>query len=142
MPRKWLAGQQPYLNYCWQYDSIGNRLWLTGSATAYSTSNGGANSCPLGSGPSFGASFNGSNQIADDLYLYDAAGIIRSDSTTGNSNLYDGEGRIRALQQSIDGTTTMTHEGRIATNEDTEMLHCHFLHIYHPSCLLLLRESR
>jgi hypothetical protein len=119
LPRKWLAGQQPYLNYCWQYDSFGNRLWLTGSATAYSTSNGGGNSCPVGSGPSFGASFNGSNQISDGLYLYDAAGNIRSDSTTGNSYLYDGEGRICAVQQSIDGITNLVNNDSNTTSFDS-----------------------
>jgi RHS repeat-associated protein len=98
-----------YPNYCWQYDNFGNREAQTSSATPYSpTSNGGANACPVGSGPSWGASYNSSNQISGGLYAYDAAGNIFADSTTGNTYLYDAEGRVCAMQQSIDGTTTMT----------------------------------
>lgn len=96
-----------YPNYCWSYDSFGNRLAQTSSATAYSSSNGGANSCPIGSGPSWGASYNSNNQISGGLYAYDAAGNISADSTTGNSYLYDAEGRLCAMQQTIDGTTEM-----------------------------------
>jgi RHS repeat-associated protein len=97
-----------YPSYCWQYDSFGNRLWQTSSPTPYATTAGGANACTVTTGPSFGASYNTRNQISGGLYSYDAAGNIYADSTTGNSYLYDGEGRICAMQQSIDGTTTMT----------------------------------
>jgi RHS repeat-associated protein len=97
-----------YPNYCWQYDNFGNRAWQTSASTPYSNSSGGANACTAGSGPSWGASYNTSNQISGGQYAYDAAGNIDADSTTGNSYLYDGEGRICAMQQSIDGTTTMT----------------------------------
>ena len=111
-----------YSNYCWQYDSFGNREWQASSPTPFASSNGGANACPVGSGPSVGASYNANNQISDGLHAYDAAGNITADSTTGNSYLYDGEGRIStprtktcpwgprfcAMQQSIDGITTMT----------------------------------
>lgn len=98
----------PYPNYCWQYDSFGNREWQTSSSTPYSGSNGGANACNAGTGPSWGASYTAGNQISGGLYGYDQAGNITSDSTTGNSYLYDGEGRVCAVQQSIDGTTMMT----------------------------------
>lgn len=110
------AGSQddnPYPNYCWQYDSFGNRLWQTSSATSYSSSNGGANSCPAGSGPSWWAQYTTSNTNrmdstsfnANQSQNYDAAGNIGYDGV--NSYLYDGEGRICAVQQSVAGLTTM-----------------------------------
>src|SRR5581483_9741025 len=98
----------PYPNYCWQYDNFGNRLWQTSSATPYTSSNGGSNSCPVTSGPSAGASYNANNQISDGLHQYDATGNITADSTTGNSYLYDSEGRICAMQLNVSGTNMMT----------------------------------
>lgn len=98
----------PNPNYCWQYDNFGNRLWQTSSGTAFSSSDGGVNACPVSSGPSFGTSYYTSNQIADGLHTYDGAGNMTLDSTTGNSYLYDAEGRICAVRESIAGVTTMT----------------------------------
>jgi RHS repeat-associated protein len=105
------AGAQdydPYPNLCWSYDDFGNRTAQTASATAYTSSNGGTNSCPVGSGPSYLATYNADNQLSGGLYGYDAAGDVTADSTTGNSYLYDGEGRICAMQQSVDGLSLMT----------------------------------
>jgi RHS repeat-associated protein len=98
----------PYPNYCWQYDSFSNREWQTSSATPYSTSNGGANSCPVSAGPSTGAGYNANNQISGGSFAYDPAGNVSGDTTTGNSYLYDGEGRVCAMQQSIVGPPVMT----------------------------------
>jgi YD repeat-containing protein len=56
------TGSQPgnlYPNACWQYDTYGNRLWQTTSATAYTPSqNGGPNPCPVEPGPSSWAKYD------------------------------------------------------------------------------------
>jgi len=105
----------PYPDACWQYDNFGNRLWQTTSATAYSASqNGGPNTCPVGSGPSWWAQYGTSNtNRIDSTSLnpnqaagYDAGGDVTNDGI--NSYLYDGEGRVCAMQQSISGLITMT----------------------------------
>jgi len=101
--------EYPYPNYCWQYDDFGNRLWQTSSATAYAATAGGPNACTVTAGPSSGASYNASNQISDGLHQYDPAGNMYQDATTGNSYLYDGEGRICAVSNTpVAGITTMT----------------------------------
>jgi RHS repeat-associated protein len=83
-------------------------LSQTASATAYPSTDGGANTCPVGSGPSYVATYNADNHLSGGLYAYDSAGDITADSTTGNSYLYDGEGRICAAKQSVGGLTLMT----------------------------------
>ena len=99
----------PYPNYCWQYDSFGNRLWQTSSATAYASTAGGPSACAVTAGPSSGASYNANNQISDGLHGYDTSGNMTQDATTGNSYLYDGEGRICAVSNTpVQGITTMT----------------------------------
>ena len=105
------AGSQdynPYPNLCWSYDNFGNRTAQTASATAYTNSNGGANTCPAGSGPSYIETYNASNQFSGGLQTYDGAGNIQADSATGNLYLYDGEGRLCAMEQKIAGVTAMT----------------------------------
>jgi RHS repeat-associated protein len=107
-------GQNPYPNYCWQYDSFGNRLSQTSSATPYAASNGGPYACPVGSGASSWALYTTSNTNRMDStnfntnqsQNYDAAGNITYDGL--NSYLYDGEGRICAVQQFVAGTYAMT----------------------------------
>lgn len=104
----------PYPNLCWQYDTFGNRLAQTSSASAFDSSVGGANACPVTAGPNFWATYNVSNtnridassQNANQSSYYDAAGNISYDGI--NSYLYDGEGRICAMQQSVAGIRTMT----------------------------------
>ncbi|WP_420239026.1 RHS repeat-associated core domain-containing protein [Telmatobacter bradus] len=104
----------PYPNYCWQYDSFGNRLAQTSASSAYdSTQYGGANSCPASTGTSSWALYNSSNQMTSTSQnlsqgqYYDAAGNVTFDGV--NSYLYDGEGHICAVANTpIAGLTTMT----------------------------------
>jgi RHS repeat-associated protein len=116
------AGTQddnPYPNYCWQYDSFGNRLGQNSSATAYASTAGGPNTCPVTSGPSSWALYNGTvngpnnnqmsgtSQNVNQGQYYDPAGNITNDGI--NAYLYDGEGRICAVRQSlVPGIITMT----------------------------------
>jgi len=107
----------PYPNYCWQYDSFGNRLWQTSSAMVYSSTAGGPNPCTASAGPSSWALYNGTvngtanNQMSSTSQninqgqYYDHAGNITYDGVT--SYLYDGEGRICAVQQQITGVGTL-----------------------------------
>jgi RHS repeat-associated protein len=105
----------PYPNFCWNYDPFGNR-WMQMSANVPFTSgmggpNQGSNVCSStgGVGQTNAAQYNdSSNRISDGLQQYDLAGNLIADSTTNNSYLYDGEGRICAMEQSIAGITTMT----------------------------------
>ena len=87
------------------------RLWQTTAATVYTPSqNGGPNPCPAGSGPSSWAQYSTTNTNRIDAsglsFSYDAAGNVKSDGI--NSYLYDGEGRICAVQQSVSGLITNT----------------------------------
>ena len=55
------------------------------------------------------AQYNSNNQISDGLHTYDAAGDVTVDATTGNQYLYDGEGRLCAVESTpVAGYTTMT----------------------------------
>jgi RHS repeat-associated protein len=102
----------PYPNFCWQYDSFGNRLWQSGSATPYASTAGGPNTCPVMAGPSSWATYNVSNtnrmdatsQNVNQSQYYDPSGNITNDGIT--AYLYDGEGRICAVQQQIPGIGT------------------------------------
>jgi RHS repeat-associated protein len=111
----------PYPNYCWQYDGFGNRLWQTSASGAFASTAGGATSCTVngGLGPSFWAQYNGTingtnnnqmsatSQNVNQGQNYDTSGNITNDGI--NQYLYDGEGRICAVrQQSIDGIVMMT----------------------------------
>jgi RHS repeat-associated protein len=102
-----------YPNYCWNYDSFGDRTMQMNASVPFASSMGGPD---LGTqvcsttgtlGQTIPAPPNANNQISDGLHQYDASGDITQDATTGNSYLYDGEGRICAMQQSIAGTTVM-----------------------------------
>jgi RHS repeat-associated protein len=120
----------PYPNLCWQYDNFGNRLWQTSSATAYSSSNGGPNACPVSSGPSSGTNYyNTSNQMSEGFHQYDGAGNLTADATNGNSYLYDAEGRVCAVQESTVGVTTRTQylydaEGRRVAKGSISTFNC------------------
>lgn len=105
-------------NWCWDYDIFGNRQHQqSGTGAGYSNSPG--NACQLSSGGTLvsnqwadytldgtpNTADNGLNQLTGSpsgLFYYDGAGNTRSDPL--NSYLYDGEGRICAMQNG----TTMT----------------------------------
>jgi RHS repeat-associated protein len=94
----------PYAgNYgCWSYDAFGNRLAQAVSTTPC------ANNPPLTSW----ANYNANNQFTNTSQApggvaYDAAGNVTNDGV--NQYLYDGEGRICAVQSTpVPGFTTMT----------------------------------
>jgi RHS repeat-associated protein len=79
-------------NMCWAYDSYGNRTAeLTQTAA-----------CPSQeSSVSPTETYNADNQIASGYVQYDLAGDIETDTTSGNSYLYDAEGRICAVQSTL-----------------------------------------
>lgn len=85
---------------CYNYDSFGNRTSSYDQACSAVQTNG---SIPQN------AYYNASNQLNSGLQSYDGAGNLTGDASTGNSYLYDGEGRICAVQQSpVAGINTMT----------------------------------
>jgi len=94
------AGSFVGQNLCWSYDAFGNR-------TAQDTQSA---ACPaLPSVPTVTETYNTSNQFSSGLFSYDAAGDVTADSNSGNSYLYDGEGRICAVKsEPVNGTYTMT----------------------------------
>ena len=107
----------PYPNLCWSYDSFGNRMDQMSASVAFPSGQGGANSCSTtGSlGQNVGAQYNVSNtnridsstQNPNQSQYYDQAGNITNDGV--NAYLYDGEGRICAVQQSfVPGIVAMT----------------------------------
>jgi RHS repeat-associated protein len=61
---------------------------------------------PVSAGPSTGASYDSNNQISSNGY--DAAGDLAADTITGDSYLYDGDGRVCAMQMSVNGIPFMT----------------------------------
>jgi RHS repeat-associated protein len=62
----------------------------------------------VGHPPAPTVSYNTSNQVASGLIGYDASGNVTSDSGTGNTYLYDGEGRLCAVKsEPVGGTYTM-----------------------------------
>jgi len=81
-------------NYCWSYDAFGNRtLNYSGACTSGLTL----------------TAYGTNNQLANGLVQYDVAGDLNYDSATGNTYLYDADGRICAVQSSpVTGYTTMT----------------------------------
>jgi RHS repeat-associated protein len=103
-----------YPNLCWQHDAFGNRLAQTSSASNFDSSAGGANACPVTAGPNVWATFNTTNtnridassQNSNQRGDIDSAGDITNDGV--NSYLYDGEGRICAVQQTVAGISMMT----------------------------------
>jgi RHS repeat-associated protein len=94
----------PYAgNYgCWSYDAFGNRTAQAVSTTPC------ANNPPLTSWANFNANnrFTSTSQAPGGI-AYDTAGNVTNDSN--NLYLYDGEGRICAVQSTpVPGFTTMT----------------------------------
>ena len=85
-------------NWCWGYDSFGNMLTETTSPNGLS-----ATHCPTTSTQTVQASshvYSASNQISGDSAIqYDAAGNTTSDHS--NSYLYDGEGRVCAVNNGL-----------------------------------------
>jgi RHS repeat-associated protein len=86
---------------CWAYDSFGNRtandpLWAT--------------ACPAQeSSLTPTDTYNTNNQMDPSTKSYDPSGNMTADSSTGNTYLYDGEGRICAVSSTpVPGFTTMT----------------------------------
>jgi RHS repeat-associated protein len=55
-----------------------------------------------------GANYNTNNQITGGLIKYDPAGDVTGDAHTGNTYLYDGEGRICAVKSEPVGSTYTT----------------------------------
>jgi RHS repeat-associated protein len=107
---------------CWSYDAFGNRTTQIAQAAA----------CPtLPSVPAQTASYNSNNQLTGRLVTYDAAGNVNTDSNTGNSYLYDAEGRICAVRsEPVAGTYTMigylydADGRRVAKGNITTMTSC------------------
>jgi|GEM_PF-1432028 len=89
---------------CWYYDQWGNRLDAEGSATAYSSTAGGASPC---SGQPV-VQYNTNNQMTGSgAPNYDQAGDATSDAK-GRQYLYDAEGRICAVKgAAVDGISAM-----------------------------------
>lgn len=90
------AGPYAGQSLCWAYDAFGNR-----TAQVLQSA-----SCPASLSPT--VSYNGNNQItwvqdsAPNGFTYDAAGNVTVDNV--NNYLYDGEGRICAVQNRTVGT--------------------------------------
>jgi RHS repeat-associated protein len=89
-----LPPNQPAANYCWAYDSFGNRTLSVNVP------------CSQNTAPS--QSYNANNQMTGGLVQYDPAGDVTVDVTGGKNYLYDGEGRICAVQFTVSGMTVMT----------------------------------
>ena len=111
----------PYPNYCWSYDSFGNRTTEMSASVAFPGGQGGANTCSTtGSlGQNDWAQYNGSingtgnNQMSATSQNpnqgagYDAAGDVTNDGVT--QYLYDGEGRVCAVASTpVPGFTSLT----------------------------------
>ncbi len=100
---------------CWDYDAFGNRLHQELVSGASGFTNGTGSSCQAASGATLlsldASPVNGNNQINDGLHQYDpsGAGNLIQDETTGNTYLYDAEGRVCAVESTpAPGFTTMT----------------------------------
>ena len=113
----------PYPNYCWSYDSFGNRTTQMSAGVPFASTQGGANACSTtGSlGQNLWAQYNGTtNGIGNNQMSatsqnlnqgqpggYDQAGDVLNDGV--NQYLYDAEGRICAEASTpVPGMTTMT----------------------------------
>jgi hypothetical protein len=85
-------------NYCWSYDSFGNRKAEQGSTSASGSP---CSTTPYVYGPN--------NRVTGGpgVPYYDAAGDVTVD-TNGNSYAYDGEGRLCAMSTFVDGMNIMT----------------------------------
>jgi RHS repeat-associated protein len=104
----------PNTNYCWGYDSFGNRLVQAGSSQPFAS--GSPNCAPAGNGSYSGTwtaqSPDSNNRLAATSQspggvAYDAAGDMLTDGL--NQYLYDAEGRVCAVASTpVPGMTTMT----------------------------------
>jgi RHS repeat-associated protein len=108
----------PYPNYCWNLDSFGNRLTQMSASVAFPSTMGGPTTCQTtGSlGPVVQAQFSGTvngvnnNQMSwtstnsNQGQGYDAAGNVKNDGA--RQYLYDGEGRICEVLNTLVGVTT------------------------------------
>ncbi len=116
-----IQSDNSYPNYCWSYDSFGNRTMQMSSSSAFPTGAGGASACQATGtvGLTFWAQYSGTvngidnnqmsatSQYAGQGNSYDAAGNVLSDNR--NQYLYDAEGRICAVASTpVAGTTIMT----------------------------------
>lgn len=102
-------------NYCWAYDSFGNRTTQSGSNAAFTTGFSGTPStspCTAASSASLvnsWATYSSSNRMLTNSQLvssvpYDASGNVLNDGVS--EYLYDGEGRVCAAANSL--TSAMT----------------------------------
>ncbi|HZB88213.1 MAG TPA: RHS repeat-associated core domain-containing protein [Terracidiphilus sp.] len=102
---------------CWSYDSFGNRLQQEISSAAFQAGSGGASACQPQSSASVTtdlATYSSINQITSTnargvtaTPAYDLAGNMTSDGV--NSYLYDGEGRICAVESTpLPGNSAIT----------------------------------
>jgi RHS repeat-associated protein len=108
----------PSADYCWSYDSFGNRTTQAGSNQPFATRFSGtpaANPCASASSASLAntsASYNALNRMAGSTQVpagvpYDASGDVLNDRAT--AYLYDAEGRVCASANTpAPGYTTMT----------------------------------
>jgi RHS repeat-associated protein len=97
-------------NYCWNYDSFGNRLTQSGSNEAFQS----GTLCQAQTSANYSntwASYNAQNQLTQTNArgvtvspTYDASGDVTADGA--NQYLYDAEGRICASRSGISGIMT------------------------------------
>ena len=99
----------PFTNYCWGYDSFGNRTVSAASTSEFPSDGNGNFVCSPQSYPASG--YNANNQVYSGPAVpsYDAAGNVTAENNgDGFSYLYDAEGRICAVQNPpLDGFPQM-----------------------------------
>jgi RHS repeat-associated protein len=100
-------------SFCWDYDSFGNRQHQQQASGTSGFTNAPGSGCQIAGGAALLSNevtlVGSNNQISDGLHQYDAAGDLVQDATTGNSYLYDAEGRVCAVESTAEpGFTTMT----------------------------------
>jgi RHS repeat-associated protein len=139
----------PYPNFCWNYDSFGNRTMQMSANVAFPGTMGGpmAAACQTtgGTGPQWSAQYNGTvngtnnNQMSSTSTNvnqgqgYDAAGNITNDGAS--QYWYDGEGRVCEVLNTLVGVTTAyiyDAEGRRVAKGTADWQNCdpstnHFL---------------
>ena len=110
---------------CWSYDGFGNRLQQASSNLPFTSAPGAACQPSTDANAIFNNSWanytvdgtsntldNGKNQLTatpSGNVTYDAAGSVTYDANSGNSYLYDAEGRVCAVKnQPVQGTYSMT----------------------------------
>ena len=104
----------PTPNYCWSYDSFGNRLQQVSSSVAFGAQDGGASACPMQADSINNlAEYYNDNQVAvmnsrgtTSAPYIDDSGEMLTDGR--NWYLYDAEGRVCASATTISGGLAMT----------------------------------